>query len=155
MGSNGEDATAQRAAESVRVRAAALLCSADDVLIVEHSVNGNRWKCYPGGGLEVGETLEECVHRELVEELSFNCTVGPLVAFGYHLDPGEHSVEFFFRCTSESRLLRPTGGSITGAWFVDRRRLMELSVFPLELSAELASAPVEVGSGVRYFGQFR
>jgi hypothetical protein len=64
-------------------------------------------------------------------------------------------VEFFFRCTAESRLLQPTGGSVTGAWFVGRRRLIELSVFPIELSAELASAPVEACPGVRYFGQFR
>lgn len=125
-----ECAIAQGAAGHVRVRAAALVCSGNDILIVEHSANGSKWKCFPGGGLEVGETLEECVRRELDEELSMMCEVGPLVAVGYHLDLGEHSVEFFFRCTSESRLAQPTGGSVTGAWFVDRRQLVELGVSP-------------------------
>jgi ADP-ribose pyrophosphatase YjhB (NUDIX family) len=154
MSSASEYAITQGAAGRVRVRVAALVCSGDDILVVEHSADGNRWKCFPGGGLEVGESLEECVRRELDEELSMTCVVGPLVAVGYYLDVGTHSVEFFFRCTSEGGVPRPTGGSVTGAWFVDRRQLPELSVFPTELSAELASSPVDAVSGARYLGRF-
>ncbi|QFY11608.1 NUDIX domain-containing protein [Nonomuraea phyllanthi] len=155
MTSASERVIAPGAAGRVRVRVAALVCSGDDILIVEHSADGNRWKCFPGGGLEVGESLEECVRPELDEELRMTCLVGPLVAIGYHLDESTHSVEFFFHCTSEGGVPRPTGGSLTGAWFVDRRQLLELSVFPLELSAELASSSVEAVSGARYFGRFR
>jgi len=43
----------------------------------------------PGGKLEIGESPEECLAREIVEELELQAQIGPLLdAFVYEVLPG-------------------------------------------------------------------
>ncbi len=57
----------------------------------------NSFWCTPGGGLDPGETLINCLKRELIEELGVEPVVGELLAVQqYSKDPEEH-LEFFFR----------------------------------------------------------
>jgi mutator protein MutT len=58
---------------------------------------GGLWE-FPGGKREGGETYEECLHRELAEELGIEVQVLELVAALTH-DYPERSVHLrFFRC---------------------------------------------------------
>ena len=45
---------------------------------------GYSWE-FPGGKLEDNETLEECLKREIREELSIEIEVGPLVSLNKHV----------------------------------------------------------------------
>jgi 8-oxo-dGTP diphosphatase len=57
----------------------------------------NLWE-FPGGKREAGETFEECLHRELAEELGVEVEVGSLVESLTH-DYPERSVHLkFFIC---------------------------------------------------------
>ncbi len=53
----------------------------------------------PGGRLEAGETPEECVAREVMEELGVHVSVGPLLnCWVYEVLPGHHVFVVAYGC---------------------------------------------------------
>lgn len=55
---------------------------------------GRKFYTFPGGGVEKGETFEDCVKREVFEE--FGLTVEPLKEV--YIYESEKSIEHFFVC---------------------------------------------------------
>ncbi len=54
-----------------------------------------KWE-FPGGKLENGESVEHCLHRELLEELSINAVVGKEFFRQEWLYPDSGSFEVFY-----------------------------------------------------------
>lgn len=53
----------------------------------------------PGGRLEVGETPQECVAREVLEELNLEVRVGPLLdSWVYEVFPGSRVLVLAYGC---------------------------------------------------------
>lgn len=52
--------------------------------------------CIPGGGLDEGEALLSCLHREMIEETGIAPDVGALLYIQQYFDSGKEHLEFFF-----------------------------------------------------------
>ena len=80
---------------------AAGLVFRDGRLLITRRPSGSHlaglWE-FPGGKLEPGETCEECLRRELREELGIEVEVGPLVESITHAYPEREVHLQFHRC---------------------------------------------------------
>lgn len=80
------------------LRAAAVIRDGDFVLL--HRVGPDPFWALPGGRVELGETAEAAVRREMQEELGSEVRVGPLMLllenlYSYRGQP-QHGVELYF-----------------------------------------------------------
>jgi len=88
---------------------AALIFRAGELLITQRHAAAHLGGCweFPGGKREAGETFEQCLAREIREELGVEIAVGELFEEISHTYP-EKSVHLkFFRCTLLSGDPRP------------------------------------------------
>src|SRR5438034_4432250 len=69
---------------------------------------GGLWE-FPGGKREPNETFEECLVRELREELGIEVVVGELIESVTHAYPEKTLHLNFFRCTLKKNDPRPLG----------------------------------------------
>jgi mutator protein MutT len=80
--------------------AAALICKDDRLLITQRRPEDhlpNLWE-FPGGKVEAGETFENCLVREIREELGIEISVGKLVEDLTHSYPEKTVRLRFFEC---------------------------------------------------------
>ena len=78
--------------QPVKEVAAAVITQGDKVLLTRRAPGEKQaglWE-FPGGKVEPGETVRECLARELLEELALTCTIGPKIAESeYEYDHGK------------------------------------------------------------------
>ena len=82
----------------IRVRVCGICIQNDTILLLKHEgigESGFKW-IPPGGGVEFGETMQEALKREFLEETNLTIEVGQLVAINEFIDEPLHAIEFFF-----------------------------------------------------------
>ena len=93
----------------VRVRACGLLIEQNKILLLKHDglgPDGHLW-LPAGGGVEFGQSAEETVVREYLEETGLNIEIVKYLFANEHIDEKHHAVELFFlvkRLSGELRL---------------------------------------------------
>ncbi|MGA7730559.1 MAG: NUDIX domain-containing protein [Chloroflexia bacterium] len=66
------------------------------VLLLKHTYRGNKPWGLPGGGLRPGESLEECLQREVLEETGMRVEVVAMLSGAAHYD--RRLVDMIFSC---------------------------------------------------------
>ena len=107
---------------SVSVAAAIFDASGENVLLIKRRDNGN-WEP-PGGVLELDETIEEGLRREVREETGAEIEVGPLTGVYKNMPRG--IVALVYRCTLTTPPLEASAEASSVRWtpLVDTASLM-------------------------------
>jgi 8-oxo-dGTP diphosphatase len=91
----------------LRVRVCGLLVDDNGLLLVRHqglNASGIFWSP-PGGGMEFGQSAQECLKREFLEETGLEISVSDLLFIHELNRPPLHAVELFFE-------VKRTGGKL-------------------------------------------
>ncbi|MEJ8801903.1 NUDIX domain-containing protein [Pontibacter sp. H249] len=85
-------------ADNLRVRVCGI-CITDHKLLLakhEHTIGNNAFWAPPGGGLLYGETMQDCLKREMLEETGLTVEVNRFLFVNEFLQAPLHAIEFFF-----------------------------------------------------------
>ena len=92
--------------KSPRITSRAIIIKDDKLLCLRANTTIEEWFVIPGGGQEVGELLDECVIREIKEELEIDIKVIKMLYIAEYIPYEElenprwnqHLVSFFYHC---------------------------------------------------------
>ncbi|MST04279.1 MAG: NUDIX domain-containing protein [Candidatus Pacebacteria bacterium] len=86
-----------------RIRAVAVILNGDNIALLHQIKNGKEYYVFPGGGVEVGESVEEAVLREAIEETSLTVKIEK---FLYHYSYDDNTENIFYLCRYVSGILK-------------------------------------------------
>ena len=82
----------------IRIRVCGVCIEDGKILLINHTgvrENTDFW-CPPGGGLQFGETIKDCLKREFLEETNTEISVGKFLTINEFINPPLHAVELFY-----------------------------------------------------------
>lgn len=136
---------------NIRISAKAIIIDNDKLLLTKNQDDEGYFYLFPGGGQEHGETLEQAVRRECLEEVGEQVEVGSLVFIREYIgknhehasfDYDFHQVEHYFICNIEngqSEKTKPTNPDTNqvGLEWLPIDKLLDYRIYPKELLQQI------------------
>ena len=140
----------------VKVRVAGLYYDERGFLVAQHK--GHDFHTLIGGSWEVGETLEEGLKREFLEETGLQISVTRLIFIGQMLTFDDQVLDMIFEVKPKSYMQSPVcheKSGLVNLGFYDMSTLRQLRLGPVEFWEHyLAHSPEENTSTLKYFGKY-
>ncbi len=90
--------------KQIRIRVCGILKKENKILFLKHLNLGEDYLwAPPGGGLNYGETIEECLKREFKEETGLKIQVNKFITFHEFIQLPLHALELFFEVTTDDK----------------------------------------------------
>ncbi|MCM3032393.1 MULTISPECIES: NUDIX domain-containing protein [unclassified Niallia] len=136
---------------NIRISAKAIIIDNDKLLLTKNQDDEGYFYLFPGGGQEHGETLEQAVRRECLEEVGEQVEVGSLVFIREYIgknhehasfDYDFHQVEHYFICNIEngqSEKTKPANPDTNqvGLEWLPIDKLLDYRIYPKELLQQI------------------
>ncbi len=126
--------------EAKRERARAIIISDNKIVSMYRERDGRIFYTFPGGGMEEGETEQDCVAREVLEE--FGLIINPIKKV--YIYESERSIEYFYLCdwvdgkfgTGEGEEFQPENNNgIYKPVFIEISKIPSLPLMPPDVAA--------------------
>ena len=90
--------------KDLRVRVGGIIIENNRLLLIAHKKDHDIYWLVPGGGVEFGESLDEALRREFIEELNIRIQTHSLAMVFDSIEPSgkRHIVNICFYCSCES-----------------------------------------------------
>jgi 8-oxo-dGTP diphosphatase len=141
--------------ELPRIRVGVVVVDGDRLLLVRHQKKGNTYWLLPGGGLDYGETFEDCAKREILEETGLEIEVKRFLYLseGIAPDKARHIVQIFVLGERTGGELQTCDEEVIAevAW-VPFNELKSLTLYPTIAETLLASQQEGFKGDMRYLG---
>ncbi len=126
---------------SKRHSSRAIILKDERILLMHRIKNGNEYYVFPGGGIEKGETSEQAVRREVLEESSIAVKVERLL-YKHIYDDGTSQV--FFLCQhisgepklgigNESEEMKVSSANFFEPLWMELGKIPKMLLYPLEI----------------------
>ena len=140
--------------KKIIIKVRAIILHNEKLLAVEHP-HDKTFVALPGGHLEWGEDLKECLSREIVEELGVKPDIGRLFYVNvFTQTDNKHYVEFFFEIKNgvdylnTEKLIRSHAHEITKIIWVNPTD--DIRILPKILAEDFKTGKV-VSDEIRYY----
>jgi 8-oxo-dGTP diphosphatase len=131
----------------IRNSAKALIIRDGKILLTKNKDGNGYFYLFPGGGQEQGETLNEALKRECIEEIGREVEVGELIHIREYIgrnhehasfDYDVHQMEFYFRCSMFNEMDKdpaPTNPDShqVGVEWMDLNELTKCRLYPKKI----------------------
>ena len=152
----------------IRVAAKAVVIDGGEILLTRNlhpNDPDGEFFLLPGGGQHYGESLSECVRREVLEETGYGVSVGDVLFVRDYIganhefaayEPDVHQVEVMFSCAVD-RSRAPAVPVEADDWqvsveWVPVADLPDLRFYPAVMSSDLVRAADQDVGSARYLG---
>jgi 8-oxo-dGTP diphosphatase len=120
----------------VRVRVCGLCQLDKKILLINHSsITKNSFWAPPGGGLKFGESAEDCIKREFIEETGLTIEIEKFLFTCEFIQHPLHAIELFFKVKTLSYNLKmgtdPERGSPNIIKEVKFKSVTEIQAIPI------------------------